>query len=99
MSKLSSKERAYLKSLANKTQASLQIGKSGSSPEVVSSLNEILEKREIVKISQLNNCNEDIKEMSNVLAERTRSEVVQVIGSKIVFYRKSKENDVVKFPK
>ncbi len=95
---LNSKERAYLRGLANKTECIIQVGKGGSSPEVVEALNEALEKRELVKITLLNNCFEDIKEVASVLSERTRSEVVQVIGKKIVFYRKSKSNEVIKLP-
>ncbi len=96
---LNSKERAYLKKLSSKVEASLQVGKGGSSPEVSEALNELLEKRELVKITQLNNSSENIKDMANVLSERTRSEVVQVIGKKIIFYRKSKENNKITLPK
>ncbi len=92
---LTSKERAYLRGIANKTECIIQIGKGGSSPEVVSALDEALEKRELVKATLLNNCFEDIKSVASILSERTRSEVVQIIGKKIVFYRKSKENEVI----
>lgn len=92
---LTSKERAYLRSLANKADSIIQIGKGGSSPEVVASLDEALEKRELVKATLLNNCFEDVKDVANILSERTRSDVVQVVGKKIVFYRKSKENNVI----
>ncbi len=92
---LTSRERAYLRGLASKTECIMQIGKGGSSPEVVKSLDESLEKRELVKATLLNNCFEDIKDIASVLSERTRSEVVQIIGKKIIFYRKSKENNVV----
>ncbi len=92
---LTSKQRAYLRGIGSKTESIMQIGKSGSSPEVVNSLNEALEKRELVKVTLLNNCFEDIKDVSSILSERTRSEVVQVIGKKIIFYRKSKENNVI----
>ncbi len=96
---LTSKQRAYLRSVASKTECIMQIGKSGSSPEVVEALNEALEKRELVKVTLLNNCFEDIKDVASILSERTRSEVVQTIGKKIVFYRKSKENDVIEISK
>ncbi len=92
---LTSKERSYLRGLASKIESIMQIGKSGSSPEVVKSLDEALEKRELVKVTLLNNCFEDIKDVAQILSERTRSDIVQVIGKKIVFYRKSKENDVI----
>lgn len=70
----------------------LQIGKSCLTPEVTAAVEEALEARELIKISVLQNCAEDPKEMAYVLAERTRSQVVQVIGKKIVLFRQAKKN-------
>ncbi len=89
---LTSKQRSYLKSLAQKTEAIFQIGKNGLTPEVTEAITLALEARELVKISVLQNCLEDPKEMSNILAERTQSVVVQVIGKKIVLYKAAKKN-------
>ena len=89
---LTSKQRAYLKSLAQKTEAIFQIGKNGLTPEVTEAVSLALEARELVKISVLQNCLEDPKEMSQILAERTKSVVVQVIGKKIVLYKPAKQN-------
>ncbi len=89
---LTSKQRSYLKSLAQKTEAIFQIGKNGLTPEVTEAVALALEARELVKISVLQNCLEDPKEMSNILAERTKSIVVQVIGKKIVLYKPAKKN-------
>ena len=56
--------------------------------------------RELIKISVLQNCLEDPKEMAQVLAERTHSQVVQVIGKKIVLYREGKkEKKKIELPK
>lgn len=67
------------------------VGKSSISPELTAGIDEALEARELIKISVLKNCLDDPKEIGHVLAERTRSELVQVIGKKIVLYRESKE--------
>ncbi|MFV0520362.1 MAG: ribosome assembly RNA-binding protein YhbY [Lachnospirales bacterium] len=96
---LNSKQRAYLKSLAQKLDVVLNIGKNGYSPEITNALDEVLETRELVKVGVLQNCLEDPKEMSILLAERTHSEVVQIIGKKIVFYRPSKDNPKIQLPK
>ncbi len=88
---LTSKQRAYLKSKATKIEPVLMIGKGGASPEVVESANEALEARELIKAKVLDNCFEDIREIANTVAERTRSDVVLVIGRKFVLFRKAKE--------
>ena len=87
---MTSKQRAYLKSIAMNTEPILQIGKSSLTPEFTASVKEALEARELIKISVLHNCLEDPHQMAEVLAERTRSQVVQVIGKKIVLYREGK---------
>ena len=81
---MTSKERATLKGLAMNIDTIINIGKSSLTPEVTEAVSEALEKRELVKIGVLKNCLDDPKEIANVLAERTKSEVVQVIGKKIV---------------
>lgn len=95
--KLTSKQRAYLKSLAQKMEPIFQVGKNGLTPEVTEAVDQALEARELIKISVLQNCMEDPKEMSMRLAERTRAVVVQVIGKKIVLYRQAKKNPKIVF--
>ena len=87
---MTSKQRAYLKGLAMKMEPILQLGKGGVTPENTASVDEALAARELIKISILQNCLYDTREMAEVLAERTRSQVVQVIGRKIVLYREGK---------
>ena len=70
----------------------LQLGKGGLTPENTAAVEEALAARELIKISVLQNCLEDPREMAQVLAERTRSQVVQVIGKKIVLYREGKKD-------
>ena len=81
---------------------SLIINKMGISSFImklkVESGNEDDDKRELVKVSVLKNCFDDPREIAEVLAERTRSEVVQVIGKKIVLYKPAKENSKIVLP-
>lgn len=89
---MTSKQRAYLRSLASTIQPIYQVGKSIVTPELTNGIDEALEARELIKISVLKNCMENPMNVANMLAERTNSEVVQVIGKKIVLYRQSKTN-------
>lgn len=89
---MTSKQRAYLKSLAMTMDPILQIGKSSVTPELTEAVAEALEARELIKIHVLQNCMDDINEMARLLAERTRSQVVQVIGKKIVLYKEGKDD-------
>lgn len=89
--KINSKQRAYLKGLAMDMQPILSVGKGGCTPEFVNSVREALEARELVKISVLKGCDDDPKTLGVMIAERTRSELVQVIGRKIVLYKEGKE--------
>lgn len=89
---MTSKQRAYLKSMAMTMDPVLQIGKSSITPENTGAVEEALAARELIKISVLQNCLDDPKELAATLAERTRSQVVQVIGKKIVLYREGKDD-------
>ena len=89
---MTSKQRAYLKSLAMTMDPIFQIGKSSLTPEKTKAIAEALEARELIKISVLQNCMDDPKELAQMVSERTKSQVVQVIGKKIVLYKEGKEN-------
>lgn len=95
---MTSKQRAYLKGLAMTIDPIFQIGKASLTPELIEGVREAIEKRELIKISVLKNCFDDPKELAQILAERTRSEVVQVIGKKIVLYKQAKENSKITLP-
>lgn len=95
---MTSKQRAYLKSLASNIDPIFQVGKAGITPELTAAVSEALEKRELVKLSVLKNCADDANLVADTLAERTRSEVVQVIGKKIVLYRPAKKNPRIELP-
>lgn len=96
---ITSKQRAYLKHLANDITPVYQVGKASLSPELISGVEEALEKRELIKLSVLKNCFDDPKEIADTVAGRTRSQVVQVIGKKIILYRPSKKNPKIQLPK
>jgi RNA-binding protein len=86
---LNSKQRATLKSVASRMDAIFQIGKGGLGDEAVRSIDDALEARELVKISVLDNSDVDARETAEEIAERTSSEVVMVIGRKIILFRES----------
>ena len=96
---LTSKQRAYLGGQASTMDSIFQIGKSSLTPEIITALDEALEKRELIKISVLKNCIDDPKEIAQVIAERTHSEVVKVIGKKIILFRQAKKNTKYELPK
>ena len=89
---MTSKQRAYLKSLAMTMDPIFQIGKASLTPENTKAIAEALEARELIKISVLQNCMDDPKELAQMVTKRTKSQVVQVIGKKIVLYKEGKEN-------
>lgn len=95
---MTTKQRTYLKGLAMTMDPIYQIGKSALTPEITEGVSEALEARELVKINVLKNCMDDIHVMAQTLAERTHSEVVQVIGKKIVLYRESKDKKKIVLP-
>ena len=99
MANFTSKQRAYLMSLASTLQPIFQIGKSSLTPEVTQAIGEAFNTREIIKISVLKNCFDDPREIAQMVAERTHSDVVQVIGIKIVLYKESKDNKKIELPK
>lgn len=95
---MNSKQRAYLSSLASTIDPIFQIGKASLTPEIIEALDAAIEKRELIKVSVLKNCIDDPKEIGNVIAERTHSTVVKVIGKKMIFYRQAKKNPKIKLP-
>lgn len=95
---MTSKQRAYLKGIAMTTEPIFQVGKASLTPELLEGIREALEARELIKISVLKNCADEPKEIAKVMAERTQSEVVQVIGKKIVLYKESKKKKKIVLP-
>ena len=97
---MTTKQRAYLKGLAMTMDPIFQIGKASMNPGLTQAVSEALDARELIKITVLKNCLDDGRSIAEVLAERTRSEVVQVIGKKIVLYKEGKkEKKKIQLPK
>ena len=96
---LTSKQRAYLKSLAQDLEPVFQIGKSSVSPEVTSAITETFNTHELIKVTVLKNCLDDVKEVAITVSERPRSELVQVIGRKFVLYKPFKDDPKIILPK
>lgn len=88
---MTSKQRAYLKSLATNLDTIFQIGKGGISDEICFQLNNAMEARELIKIKLLETCPDPIKDVASEIAEKTGAEVVQTIGTKIVLFKVSSQ--------
>lgn len=96
---MTSKQRAYLKSLASNINPIFQVGKSSLTPEFTEAVREAFQNNELIKIAVLKNCADDPKEIGQVLSERTHSQLVQVIGKKIVLYKPDKDKPKIILPK
>lgn len=96
---ITSKQRSYLRSLANTLDPIFQVGKGGVSENMVKQFSDALEARELIKATVLNNSLLETKDVCNEIAEQIDAEVVQVIGSKFVLYKESRENKVIVLPK
>ena len=96
---MTSKQRAYLRSLAMNIDPIFRIGKDGITPELCESVRDALKARELIKIAVLKNCFEDPKALLQTLSERTGSEPVQVIGRKMVLYKPNNKDPKIVLPK
>lgn len=96
---MTSKQRAYLKGLAMDLEPIFQIGKSSLTPEITDAVSEAFNRRELIKVSVLKNCFDDPRMLAEALADRTKSQVVQVIGKKIVLYKPDKDSPKIILPK
>ncbi len=99
MRTITSKQRAYLRSLAQKIEPVFQVGKNGVTPELVEAISQALDARELIKVSVLNNCDEDIQYICEVLSERSNSLPVQIVGKKITLYKENTKNPKITLPK
>lgn len=88
---ITTKQRAFLRGLGQNLDPIFQIGKNSLTPEFTEAIIEVLEAREMIKISVLKNCDDEPKELAGILADRTHSEVVSVVGKKIVLYKMAKD--------
>ncbi len=95
---MTSRQRAYLKSLASTLEPIFQVGKASLTPEITEALNECFHNNELIKIAVLKNCGDDPRAIAETIGERTHSQVVQVIGRKIVLYKPNKDNPGIVLP-
>lgn len=92
---LNSKQRAFLRGAANTSDVILTVGKGGVIDTIVAQANDALKARELIKGKALETCPATSREVAEELAEKTCSEVVQVIGRCFVLYRRNGENPVI----
>lgn len=93
---LTSKQRAHLKSIASTEDTILQVGKNGIVDTLVTQVSDALKAREIVKMKVLEGAMLTPAEAAAELAEKTKSEVVQVIGNKLVLFKRNPQNPKIK---
>ncbi len=96
---MTSKQRAYLKSLASNLNPVFQVGKSSLTPELTEAIGEAFNKNELIKVAVLKNCADDPTKIAQMVAERTHSQLVQVIGKKFVLYKPDKDKPKIELPK
>ncbi len=93
---MTSKQRAYLRGLANTIEPIFQVGKSGITDNFIKQVDDALEARELIKLTVLSNAPDDIKSIGNKLSEATNSVFVQAVGSKITLFRKRKKDSKIR---
>lgn len=86
---LTSKQRAYLRSMAAMQDTIFQVGKGGIGDKMCEQISNALEARELIKLRVLDNCDYNAKEAAAIIAEEVNADVVQVIGTRFVLYRES----------
>ena len=96
---LTGKQKRFLRAQAHHLTPIFQVGKGGSNEQLVRHIEEAIEKRELIKISVLNNCLEDAKEIGVELATGSGCELVQVIGKTIVLYKESRDYKTIELPR
>lgn len=95
---LTGKQKSYLRSEAHHLKPLFQVGKLGVNENLIEQIEDLLEKRELIKVSVLQNCDIDKNDVADALAEEANAHIVQVIGSTIVLYKESRENKNIQLP-
>ena len=96
---LTSKQRAHLRALANPIDTIMQVGKGGVSENLIKTVSDALEARELVKLSVLDNCEDSPREVLDKLCEALGAEGVACVGKKIVLYRESTDKKTIILPR
>lgn len=95
---MTSKQRAYLRSLAHSLDTIFQVGKGGVGDNMCEQISNALEARELIKLRVLENCDYNAREAAEIISEEVGAEVVQVIGTKFVLYRESSNKKKIILP-
>ncbi|WP_053219100.1 ribosome assembly RNA-binding protein YhbY [Virgibacillus senegalensis] len=95
---LTGKQKRYLRAEAHHLSPIFQVGKTGVNENMIKQVGEALEKRELIKVSILQNCMEDKGDVAEDLANGAKAEIVQIIGNIIVLYKESEENKQLILP-
>ncbi len=96
---MTSKQRAYLRGLANKLEPIFQIGKMGVSENLINQLSDALEARELIKVTVLETAPDTTKDLAIEISEKTNSILVQTIGNKITLFKQKEKNSKYELPK
>jgi RNA-binding protein len=96
---LTGKQKRFLRSQAHHLNPIFQVGKGGVNENMVKQINDALEARELIKVSVLQNCEEDKSEVAEQLVMGTKAELVQMIGNTIILYKESAKNKQIVLPK
>ncbi|WP_017414452.1 MULTISPECIES: ribosome assembly RNA-binding protein YhbY [Clostridium] len=96
---ITTKQRSYLRSLANNIEPIFQVGKGGIEENFLKQVDQALEARELIKIKTLNNSGITSREASDIICEELGCYGIQAIGSKLVLYRKSSKNPKIELPR
>ncbi len=96
---LNSRQRAQLRAMANDMETILQVGKSGINENTVKQVKDALEARELIKLRVLETCPTNARITADTLAESVDCDVVQVIGTRFILYKESKNNKTIKLVK
>lgn len=95
---LTGKQKRFLRSKAHHLDSIFQVGKAGVNDQIIKHIEEAIETRELLKISVLNNCMEEPKEVGLELAEKANAELVQVIGKVVILYKESQDHKTIQLP-
>ncbi|MGM0835820.1 MAG: ribosome assembly RNA-binding protein YhbY [Bacillota bacterium] len=96
---LTGKQKRFLRAAAHHLDPIFQVGKGGVNENMTKQISEALEVRELLKVSILQNCDDDRNTVAAELVEGTKAELVQVIGNTVVLYKESRENKQLELPK
>lgn len=95
---LTGKQKRFLRSKAHHLDPVFQVGKAGVNDQIIKHIEEAIETRELLKVSVLNNCMDEPKDVAVELAERSNTELVQVIGKVVILYKESKDHKTIELP-